>query len=206
MKFKFHHKLTYRYNTIISTLEEEPKEGKIEIFSTDDEKIKSVGELLTNDSSRAILQLLFTNELTATKIAEKTGISLQLVKYHINKMQDLNIAKISKVEKNKKNQDMNYYAATKFAIVIMPSTVSERAKESKQLVRSFQTIFRLFGFGVAAVASWFIAGMQQLEDVPMRGGMEETTSIEPFQIILPVAIFGAGLIIEVALRARRKKK
>jgi len=103
MKFKFHHKLTYQYHTIISTLEEEEsKEGKIEIFSTDDEKIKSVGELLTNDSSRAILQLLFTNELTATKIAEKTGISLQLVKYHINKMQDLNIAKISRVEKNKK--------------------------------------------------------------------------------------------------------
>jgi len=189
-------------------LDEEPKEEKIEIFSTDDEKIKSVGELLTNDSSRAILQLLFTNELTATEIAEKTGISLQLVKYHINKMRDLNIAKISKVEKNIKNQDMNYYTATKFAIVIIPSAVSKRAKESKLLVRSFKTIFRLLGFGVAAAGSYFVSGLQQIEeDVPMRGGMEqETISVEPLQVILPVAIFGAGVIIEVVLRARRKKK
>jgi len=189
-------------------LDKELEEEKVEIFSTDDEKIKSVGELLTNDSSRAILQLLFTNELTATEIAEKTGISLQLVKYHINKMQDLNIAKISKVEKNVKNQDMNYYTATKFAIVIIPSAVSDRAKESKLLVRSFKTIFRLFGFGVAAAASYFVAGLQQIgQDVPMRGGTEqEITPVEPLQVIFPIAIFGAGVIIEVVLRARHKKK
>jgi len=34
-------------------------------MATDDEKIKSFGELLTNDSSRTILQLLFNEELTA---------------------------------------------------------------------------------------------------------------------------------------------
>jgi len=45
---------------------------KIEIFSTDDEKIKSFGELLTNDSSRSILQLLFKEEMTANEIAQKT--------------------------------------------------------------------------------------------------------------------------------------
>ena len=32
---------------------------KIKILATDDEKIKSFGELFTNDSSREILQLLF---------------------------------------------------------------------------------------------------------------------------------------------------
>ena len=55
---------------------------KIKILATDDEKIKSFGELFTNDSSREILQLLFNEELSATQIAQKTDISLQLVKYH----------------------------------------------------------------------------------------------------------------------------
>jgi hypothetical protein len=31
----------------------------IKIFATDDKKIKSFGEILSNDSSREILQLLF---------------------------------------------------------------------------------------------------------------------------------------------------
>jgi hypothetical protein len=34
----------------------------IKILATDDEKIKSFGEILSNDSSREILQLLFNDE------------------------------------------------------------------------------------------------------------------------------------------------
>lgn len=128
---------------------------KIEIFSTDDEKIKSFGELLTNDSSRSILQLLFKEEMTANEIAQKTGESLQLVKYHINKMQDMGIVKVSKVEKNTKAQDMKYYTATKFAIVILPNSVSEKAKESKSLLRSFKILYKFAGVGVATVAAFF---------------------------------------------------
>lgn len=128
---------------------------KIEIFSTDDEKIKSFGELLTNDSSRSILQLLFKEEMTANEIAQKTGESLQLVKYHINKMQDMGIIKVSKVEKNTKAQDMKYYTATKFAIVILPNSVSEKAKESKSLLRSFKILYKFAGVGIATVSAFF---------------------------------------------------
>lgn len=131
--------------------DDNPKEN-IEIFSTEDQKIKKLGEFLANDSSRKILQLLFSEELTANQIAQKSDISLQLVKYHINKMQELGIVKVSKVEKNSKNQDMNYYSPTKFAVVILPSKVSEKAKESKSLLRSFSTLYKFAGIGIAAVA------------------------------------------------------
>ena len=71
----------------------------IKILATDDEKIKSFGEILSNDSSREILQLLFNDELIASQIAQKSAISLQLVKYHLNKLQDLGVVTISKIEK-----------------------------------------------------------------------------------------------------------
>lgn len=122
---------------------------KIKILATDDEKIKSFGELFTNDSSREILQLLFNEELTANQIAQKTGISLQLVKYHLIKLQDLGIVKISKIEKNSKSQDMKIYSATKFSIVIVPPKLSEKTKESKLLVRSFRHIYKVAGLGIA---------------------------------------------------------
>jgi len=122
---------------------------KIKILATDDEKIKSFGELFTNDSSREILQLLFNEELTANQIAQKTGISLQLVKYHLIKLQDLAIVKISKIEKNSKSQDMKIYTATKFSIVIVPPKLSEKTKESKLLVRSFRHIYKVAGLGIA---------------------------------------------------------
>ena len=128
---------------------------KIEIFSTEDEKIKSFGELLTNDSSRAILQILMKEELTALELSKKTGLSLPLVIYHLNKMQALNIIQISKVGTNVKGQDMKFYKATKFAVVILPSSVSEKAKESKSLLRSFNSLYRFAGIAIAGIAAWF---------------------------------------------------
>ncbi|MBT8251593.1 MAG: winged helix-turn-helix domain-containing protein [Nitrosopumilus sp.] len=136
---------------------------KIKILATDDKKIKMFGELFTNDSSREILQLLFNEELTATQISQKTEISLQLVKYHLNKLQDLGVVKISKIEKNSKSQDMKIYTATKFSIVIVPPSFSEKTKESKLLVRSFRHIYKVAGLGIATGFSAIIS-LSQLEN------------------------------------------
>ncbi len=154
---------------------------KIKILATDDERIKSFGELLSNDSSRKILQLLFNEELAATQIAQKTDISLQLVKYHLNKLQDLGIVKISKIEKNSKSQDMKIYSATKFSIVIVPPTLSEKTKESKLLVRSFRHIYKVAGLGIATGLSglFSLSMFQQDRKIPVDDIM---TSRESFSI------------------------
>ena len=173
MKVEFHQKSYILRNPISNILMDNdsinPSEDteKIEIFSTDHEKIKLFGELLTNDSSRKMLQILFEEELTANEISQKTGISLQLVKYHIIKMEELGVIKVSKTGKNSKSHDMKYYKAKKFAVVILPSKVSEIAKESKSLNKSFKTIYKFVGVGVAAVASLFsLSLLQQPSSVP----------------------------------------
>jgi len=134
---------------------------KIEIISTEDDKIKSVGELLSSDSSRAILKLLFEDIMTANQISQKTGISLPLVIYHLKKMQEMAIVKVSNVSKNVKAQDMKYYTTTKFAIVILPSSLSQKAKTSKSLANSFKAIYRFASIGVAGIATWFVSQFAQ---------------------------------------------
>ena len=152
---------------------------KIKILATDDEKIKSFGELFSNDSSRKILQLLFNEELAATQISKKTDISLQLVKYHLNKLQDLGIVKISKIEKNSKSQDMKIYSATKFSIVIVPPKLSEKTKESKLLVRSFKHIYKVAGLGIATGISGLFSLSMLQQDRPIS--VDDTiTSQESF--------------------------
>jgi len=146
--------------------DETPNDGiteKIKILATDDEKIKSYAELFTNDSSRKILQILFNEELSATQIAQKTDISLQLVKYHLNKLQALGIVIISKIEKNSKSQDMKIYSATKFSIVIVPPKLSEKTKESKLLVRSFRHIYKVVGGGIATGITWTTLSLTALK-------------------------------------------
>ncbi len=156
----------------------------IKILATDDEKIKSFGEILSNDSSREILQLLFNDELTASQIAQKSDVSLQLVKYHLNKLQDLGVVKVSKIEKNSKSQDMKIYTASKFSIVIVPPNLSEKTKESKLLVRSFRHIYKVAGLGIATGLSGLLSLSQfqnktiHVDDFTMDGGIssiEEST-------------------------------
>lgn len=130
---------------------------KIEILSTDDDRIKAVGELLSSDSSRTILKLLFNEEMTANQIAQKAEISLPLVMYHLKKMQDCNVVKISQTGKNTKSHNMKYYTVDKFAIVILPSGMSEKAKSSKSLFNSFNRIYRFATIGGVSVAAWFSA-------------------------------------------------
>jgi len=158
---------------------------KIKILATDDEKIKSFGELFTNDSSREILQLLFNEELTANQIAQKTDISLQLVKYHLIKLQDLGIVKISKIEKNSKSQDMKIYTATKFSIVIVPPKFSEKTKESKLLVRSFKHIYKVAGLGIATGLSGLLSLTQLQQDkvISVDDSSERSISMEESPMI-----------------------
>ncbi len=149
---------------------------KIEIISTEDEKIKSIGELLSADSSRTILRLLFNERLTANQISQKTGISLPLVIYHLKKMQEMGIVKISDVGKNVKAQDMKYYTSTKFAIVILPSTLTEKARTSKSLFNSFRTIYRFASIGIAAVTAWFVSQYAENQAAQTSLNSNPTTS------------------------------
>src|SRR5438132_10326379 len=139
----------------------QPIAERVGIYDTDDERIRALGEVLITDVSRTVLKLLFAETLTANEIAIKTGYSLQLVRYHLKKMQDVGLVEISKIGKNTKAHDMKYYSATKFAIVILPSKFSERAKSSKSLFNSFKSIYRFGAIGVAAVGAWFVTSMLQ---------------------------------------------
>ncbi|HJT09931.1 MAG TPA: winged helix-turn-helix domain-containing protein [Candidatus Nitrosotalea sp.] len=133
----------------------QPVPERVSIYDTDDERLRALGEVLVTDASRKILKLLFDDTLTANEISTKTGFSLQLVRYHLQKMRDVGLVDIPKIGKNTKSHDMKYYTATKFAIVIVPSKFSEKTKSSKSLANSFKSIYRFGAIGIATIGSWF---------------------------------------------------
>src|SRR6267143_1766152 len=175
MKPEFHQKFyisSSSYDNIIAMSPDKtnhPIADKVEIYDTDDERLRVLGEVLITDVSRTVLKLLLGETLTANEIAIKTEYSLQLVRYHLKKMQDARLVEISKIGKNTKAHDMKYYSATKFAIVIVPSKFSEKAKSSKSLFKSFRSIYRFGAIGIAAIGSWFatiaLQGTGQISDI-----------------------------------------
>ena len=147
---------------------------RVEILSTEDQKMKSIGEILSSDSSRAILKILFNDSLTANQISQKTEISLPLVIYHLKKMQESGVVKITNVGKNTKSHDMKFYTVDKLAIIILPSQMSEPAKKSKSLFNSFTRIHRLATLGGVSIAAWFSSQIIQ-KGAESNVNMEEQT-------------------------------
>lgn len=153
---------------------------RVEILSTEDLKIKAIGEILSSDSSREILKILFNDSLTANQIAQKTEISLPLVIYHLKKMQEAGVVKITNIGKNTKERDMKFYTVDKLAIVILPLKMSEPAKKSKSLFNSFTRIHRLATLGGVSIAAWFSSQLiQKGREVSINENMGATSPISP---------------------------
>ena len=180
--------MSYNGASMSSEKSKQPIAERVSIYDTDDDGLRALGEVLITDASRKILKLLFEQTLTANEIATRTGFSLQLVRYHIKKMQDVNLVEISKIGKNTKSHDMKYYSATKFAIVIVPTKFSEKTKSSKSLFRSFSSIYRLGAIGIATIGSWFatvsLQGTNQVSNIS-KGATDAAsgggyTSYNPF--------------------------
>lgn len=175
---------------------------RVEILSTEDQKIKAIGEILSADSSREILKILFNDSLTANQISQKTGISLPLVIYHLKKMQDSGVVKITSVGKNTKSHDMKFYTVNKLAIIILPSKMSEPAKQSKSLFNSFTRIHRIATLGGVSIATWFSSQIIQKgtesktieEQTPMMSSMPSETP-EMALKVMPAEDIGNAMIV-----------
>jgi DNA-binding transcriptional ArsR family regulator len=175
---------------------------KVEILSTDDEKIKLIGSLLSNDASRSILKLLFEQEMTANDIAKKTGMLLSLVIFHLQKMQEAGIVSISKIGKNSKGHDMKYYGTTKLAVIILPSKFSEKAKKSKSLFNSLRKIYKFTAIGIIAIVSWLVLNTNVKPVSP--GLASNIPDVAPIGIVIPLLIVIIGLIVERIIVEFRK--
>jgi predicted transcriptional regulator len=178
----------------------------VEIVSTDDEKIKLIGSLLSNDTSRNILKLLYEQDMTANEIAQKTGMILSLVIFHLQKMQEATLVKIKKIEKNSKGHDMKHYGTTKLAVIIMPSQISEKAKKSKSLFNSLSRIYKFAVIGIAGIASWLITQSTLIPNAEWTSGEDYTnTSSSLFlSIIIVLCVILVGMIIERIITELKK--
>ncbi|MCV0366374.1 MAG: winged helix-turn-helix domain-containing protein [Nitrosopumilus sp.] len=133
----------------IFELDKKNSEDDVEIISSDDDKIKLVGEIFSNDSSRKILKLLSNdNEMTANEIAQESGMSLALTIHHLKRMQTAKMIKVSKTGISAKGQEMKYYAATNQSFLITPE------KSTHLVIDSLKKFSKFAAIGMAGLVSW----------------------------------------------------
>ncbi|MEX0640741.1 MAG: winged helix-turn-helix domain-containing protein [Nitrosopumilaceae archaeon] len=175
---------------------------KIKIFSSNDDKLKFLGEVLSNESSRNILLLLIQKEMTSLQICKETGLQLSLVIHHLNKMLSVDLVSISRLGKSEKNQEMKYYRARP-ALMILPQNAIDVAKKSKLFSNSIKKILKFAGIGISGIISWFISEIifrpAILLERPSGGPLQP---YEYLAIITALVVVICGLVVERFIRNR----
>ena len=68
---------------------------KIKILESGDERLKILGELLSNDTSRKIIKALIQNTMYTNQISKELNIRVSLVIHHLKKMESLGLLDIT---------------------------------------------------------------------------------------------------------------
>lgn len=133
-------------------------EEYLEIISTEDERIKIIGEELANDTGRAIFGKISQGIVSPNDLAKALNISLPLINWHINRLLSVGLVKVEKIELSSKNKEMKYYGPVKTALVIIPpenssgNTVSQPKKETVLLkLRQYLASFAAFAVGASGI-------------------------------------------------------
>src|SRR2546421_5406516 len=133
-------------------------EEYLEIISTEDERIKIIGEELANDTGRAIFGKISQGIASPNDLAKALNISLPLINWHINRLLSVGLVKVEKIELSSKNKQMKYYGPAKTALVIIPpenssgNSVSQPKKETVLLkLRQYLASFAAFLVGVSGI-------------------------------------------------------
>lgn len=181
------------------------EDQNFQVFPNDDDRLKILGEIFSNESSRKIFTLLLEKELTIMEISKELGISANLTIHHLKKMIGSNIVSITKETKNSRGRPLRFYRA-KSAIVIASKDTLNHAKSSKSLLKTLENITRFSVIGIAGIFTWIItnsnSALESAFKYPRPTLPPYMTSIEPqsggeifFSAIVVTGIVAAGLTI-----------
>ena len=169
---------------------------KIKVLSSEDDKLKVLGELLSNKSSRDIIKLLIQRESYTNEIANMLDLRISLVIHHLNKMESIGLLGVTKRKITKRGNEHRFFRVMP-SIVIFPNNPDQVTKE-KTINRIFKNTVKFASIGVAAfIAHWILLPRQ------FQGAYENVTeSVIPISVI-PYIVIIVGLII---LLIEKKKK
>lgn len=84
------------------------EDNKIKVFGSDDD-LKSLGELLSNDTSRKIIKKLMEHQMYTNEIATTLDMRVSLVIHHLKKMETLGLLEIEEKKIKRKGTTHRFF-------------------------------------------------------------------------------------------------
>jgi predicted transcriptional regulator len=84
------------------------------------EESKKITQVITNDTARQIMELLAEHSMSASGIAKQLDVPLTTIKYNLENLVDVGLAKIERIKYSEKGRQVKVYAPVRKLIVVVP--------------------------------------------------------------------------------------
>lgn len=190
---------------------------KIKVFSSEDEKLKVLGELLSNKSSRDIIRLLIENEMYTNEIAKKLELKVNLVIHHLQKMESIGLVEISNKKIIRKGEEHRFFRIPSGMLIFPDKTKDET--NGGLLKKIFKEGVKFASVVIAGVITWI--GTQNIQnnkvdsppiqpDLNINGEVITNVTIENqiqvdivWSTIFTILVISIGLIF-IFIKKRKK--
>lgn len=167
------------------------QEGEIQVLGVDEDETADVFAALSSETARRILTAIYEEPAPPSGLADRLGISLQNVSYHLDNLEDAGVVRVADTRYSEKGKEMNVYAPVDDPVVVFVGT-EERKTGFLDLLKRLvgATVLLFIGSGLLYLSQAFGTG---------AGGGEESTlqvllSLPGVEFLLG-GVFVIGLIL-----------
>lgn len=187
-------------------IEDNENFDKIKVFSSEDEKLKILGELLSNKSSRDIIKLLTCNEMYTNEIARKLDLRVNLVIHHLQKMESIGLLEISNKKIIKKGEEHRFFKIPS-GMLIFPNESKENINDGFFKI-VFHSSVKFVVIGIASIFSGIFSSFISLpkQEYDPSYPIPLIPEVSYFPLIVSLTVIILGLAIERIFRIKRKKE
>ncbi len=160
-------------------------ENRVKIFASDDD-LKSLGELLSNETSRKIIKNLMENQMYTNEIATKLDMRVSLVIHHLKKMEALGLVEIINKKIKRKGEKHRFFKMNSDIFVSLDKN-KEEIENQGILKRIFKDGIKFTAIGVVSFISWLL--------IPNKTTQFSTFSTDMPDLTIPFLVIIIGLIL-----------
>jgi DNA-binding transcriptional ArsR family regulator len=146
---------------------------------------RKITQILSNETSLKILEVLGKKGMSATNIAEELNLPLTTVKYNLDSLAESDLIKVKQIKWSQKGRQVKIYESVEKLIVLVPSKNSLdklSTIDKLSIISILQKYIGVIGaaFFAAAGIEYFSAYMQAKRifdaTAPLRMGIPESTN------------------------------
>jgi Predicted transcriptional regulator len=150
--------------------------GRVLVLPVNGESRK-ITQILSNETSLKILELLGKKSMSATNIAEELKLPLTTVKYNLDSLIESDLIKVKQIKWSQKGRQVKVYESAEKLIVLVPSKSSIDALSIINLLQKYIWVIGAAFFAAAGI-EYFSAYMKAKRVIdtaaPLRTGVMKT--------------------------------